>query len=85
MRHALIESAWSYRYPVRVGKDKPYQHRRVSPAVRGIAGKAQARLSSRYRAHSARGKKLTVAVTAIARELAGRIIGDAVANPRIRA
>lgn len=73
IRRALIESAWTYRYPARVGKDKLYQHRRVSPAVRDIAGKAQARLCSRYRALSARGKKLTVAVTAIARELAGFI------------
>ena len=35
--------------------------------------KAQARLCARYRALAGRGKKLTVAVTAIARELAGFI------------
>lgn len=73
VRRALVESAWTYRHPARVGKDKLYQHRRVSPAVRDIAWKAQTRLCSRYRALSARGKKLTVAVTAIARELAGFI------------
>jgi transposase len=73
IRRALVESAWTYRHPARVGKDKLYQHRRVSPAVRDIAWKAQARLCGRYRALSARGKKLTVAVTAIARELAGFI------------
>jgi hypothetical protein len=73
IRRAPVESAWTYRHPARVGKDKLYQHRCVSPAVRDIAWKAQARLCGRYRALSARGKKLTVAVTAIARELAGFI------------
>jgi hypothetical protein len=38
--------------------------------VRDIAWKAQARLTKRYRALVARGKRSTVAVTAIARELA---------------
>lgn len=73
IRRALIERAWTYRHPARIGKDKLYVHHRVSPAVRDIAHKAQARLCARYRALSARGKKLTVAVTAIARELAGFI------------
>ncbi len=50
-----------------------YQHQRVPPAVRDIEWKAQSRLCARYRALSARGKKLTVAVTAVARELAGFI------------
>jgi transposase len=71
IRRALVESAWTYRHPPRIGTIKLYQHRRVSPAVRDIAHKAQARLCGRYRALSARGKKLTVAVTAVARELAG--------------
>jgi hypothetical protein len=44
---------------------------RVPPKVREIAWKAQSRLTARFRALSARGKKLTVACTAIARELAG--------------
>ncbi|MDQ3028560.1 MAG: IS110 family transposase [Actinomycetota bacterium] len=73
IRRALVESAWTYRHPPRVGARKLYQHRHVSPAVRDIAHKAQARLCGRYRALSARGKKLTVAVTAVARELAGFI------------
>jgi transposase len=50
-----------------------YVYERVPPAVRDIAAKAQTRLCARYRALSQRGKKLTVAVTAIARELAGFI------------
>lgn len=71
VRRVLVESAWSYRHVPRTSKLKHYVHERVSPAVRDIALKAQARLCARYRALSGRGKKLTVAVTAIARELAG--------------
>lgn len=39
--------------------------------VKDIAWKAQTRLCARYRALAGRGKMLTVAVTAVARELAG--------------
>lgn len=83
VRRALIESAWSYRHLPRTSKLKQYVHERVSPAVRDIAMKAQARLCARYRSLTARGKKLTVAVTAIARELAGFIwaIGRMVQAP----
>ena len=73
IRRALVESAWTYRHPPRVGTRRHYQLRAVSTVVRDIAHKAEARLCGRYRALSARGKKLTVAVTAIARELAGFI------------
>jgi transposase len=41
--------------------------------VRDIAWKAQTRLCARFRRLSARGKKSTVVVAAIARELAGFI------------
>ena len=71
VRRSLIESAWSYRHLPRTGKAKHYLLERVSPAVRDIAAKAQARLCARYRALSGHGKNLNVAVTAIARELAG--------------
>jgi transposase len=73
VRRALIESAWTYRHLPRTSKHKHYVHERVPPVVRDIAMKAQARLCARYRALAGRGKKLTVAVTAIARELAGFI------------
>jgi transposase len=73
IRRALGESAWTYRHPARVGKAKLYQLQRVPPAVRDIAWRAQSRLCARYRALSSRGKRLTVAVTAVARELAGFI------------
>ena len=59
---------------------KHYVHERTAPAVRDIAIRAQARLCGRFRALAARGKKSTIIVTAIARELAGfvRAIGKEV-------
>jgi transposase len=71
VRHMLIESAWTYRHPPRIGKAKLYKLEQVSPAVREIAWKAQTRLTARYRFLAGRGKKTTVVCTAIARELVG--------------
>jgi len=71
VRHMLVESAWTYRHPPRVGKAKLYKLEQVSPAVREIVWKAQTRLTVRYRALSAKGKKTTIVCTAIARELVG--------------
>ena len=70
-RRVLVESAWSYRHPPRIGKDKQKKVAATSPAVRAIAWKAQHRLYGRYRALTRRGKLKTVVITAIARELAG--------------
>lgn len=71
VRHMLVESAWTYRHPPRIGKAKLYKLETVSPRVREIAWKAQSRLTVRYRALTGRGKKTTVVCTAIARELVG--------------
>jgi transposase len=71
VRHMLVESAWTYRHPARIGAKKLYKLEETSPKVREIAWKAQTRLTARYRALSARGKKTTVVCTAIARELVG--------------
>ena len=71
LRRVLVEGAWTYRHPPRTGKKKHYVREAQPPAVKDIAWKAQTRLCARYRALAARGKRLTVAVTAIARELAG--------------
>jgi transposase len=71
VRHMLVESAWTYRHPPRIGKAKLYRLEAVPPRVREIAWKAQTRLTTRYRALSGRGKKTTVVCTAIARELVG--------------
>ena len=72
-RRILVECAWSYRHPPRVGKDKLARVAAVPRAVREIAWKAQHRLAARYRALIRRGKKPTVVITAIARELSGFI------------
>jgi transposase len=72
-RRTLVECAWSYRHPPRVGKKKQEKVAAAPPAVREIAWKAQCRLSTRYRALSRKGKLATVVVTAVARELAGFI------------
>ena len=71
LRHMLVESAWTYRHPPKIGKMKLYKLEQVSPTIREIAWKAQTRLSARYRALISRGKKTTVVCTAIARELVG--------------
>jgi transposase len=72
-RRMLIEAAWSYQYPARIAKEKAEILVRLPKHVRDIAWKAQTRLCARYRSMSAKGKKPTVVVTAIARELAGFI------------
>ncbi len=72
-RRILVECAWSYQHPPRVGKEKQEKVAAAPRAVREIAWKAQCRLNRRYRALIRRGKLKTVAVTAVARELAGFI------------
>jgi transposase len=72
-RRMLVEAAWSYQYPARVAKEKAEILVRLPKDVRDIAWKAQTRLCARYRKMIARGKKPTVVVAAIARELAGFI------------
>jgi transposase len=72
-RRVLVECAWSYQHPPRVGKDKQAKVAAAPPAVRAIAWKAQCRLCARYRSLIRRGKLKTVAVTAVARELAAFI------------
>jgi transposase len=72
-RRMLLECAWSYQHPPRVSTDKQEKVAAAPRAVREIAWKAQCRLNRRYRALVRRGKLKTVAVTAVARELAGFI------------
>src|SRR5436189_5420153 len=70
-RRMLVECAWSYQHPRRVGQEKQPKVDAAPPAVREIAWKAQCRLYRRYRALIRKGKRKTVAIVAIARELAG--------------
>jgi transposase len=72
-RRMLIEAAWSYQYPARIAKEKAEILVRLPKNIRDIAWKAQTRLCKRYRSMIARGKKSTIVVAAIARELAGFI------------
>jgi len=72
-RRTLVECAWSYQHPPRIGTDKLAKVAAAPPAVQAIAWKAQARLCARYRVLLRRGKRKTVVITAIARELAGFI------------
>lgn len=72
-KRMLIEAAWSYQYPARIAKEKAEVLVRLPKKIRDIAWKAQVRLCTRYRSMIARGKKPTVVVAAIARELAGFI------------
>jgi transposase len=69
-RKALVEAAWTYRHAAGLGKDHQDRLRGLPQRVRDIAWKAQTRLCARYRRLMAKGKRNTVAVTAIAREIA---------------
>jgi transposase len=72
-RRMLVECSWSYQHPPRVGQAKQPKVDAAPPAVREIAWKAQCRLYRRYRTLIRKGKLKTVAIVAIARELAGFI------------
>ena len=80
-RRVLVEAAWTYRYPARVGETLRTRLEGLPKIVRDIAWKGQVRLCARYRRPSATGKKLPVVVAAIAREMAAflRAIGHEVA------
>ena len=71
-RRALIEAAWTYRYPARVSETlkSPAGSAAKARARHCLAQEAQIRLCARYRRLSATGKKLPVVVAAIAREMA---------------
>jgi transposase len=73
VRRVLIEGAWSYRYPPRVSLAMQARVAAAPEPARRIAWKAQTRLSARYRHLIRTGKRPTVAVTAVAREMAGFI------------
>lgn len=70
-RRALVEAAWQYRFPARVGTTIAQRQGECSEEARAIAWKAQVRLCARFRRLSARRMLRTKAVVAIARELSG--------------
>jgi len=72
-RRLLIEAAWSYRFPPRVSKDMQTRIGAAPRTAREIAWKAQMRLCGRFRILTRKGKRPTIVVTAIARELSAFI------------
>jgi transposase len=72
-RRILVEAAWSYRHPPRVGREKQAKVAAAPRRVREIAWKAQTRLCGRFRSLIRRGKLPSIVATAIARELSAFI------------
>jgi transposase len=68
-RRAVIEGAWSYRYPAKVSPTLQVRQESLPRDICDISWKAQVRLCKRFRRLKARGKHPNVVVTAIAREL----------------
>jgi transposase len=79
-RKTLIEAAWTYARAA-----KPSEHQAAGqPALVAIADKARHRLSLRYRSLRIAGKRQTVAIAAVARELAGFVWAAAhAAGPKV--
>jgi transposase len=71
VRHVLIQAAWHYRHTPRTGAAIGRRRDAQPGELVAIAKKADERLHRRYRRMTGRGKRSTIAVTAMARELAG--------------
>lgn len=69
-RRVLIEAAWHYKLPPRVGVKLRIRQQNLPQRILDISWKAQLRLTHRFRSLVARGKNNALAVTAVARELA---------------
>ena len=69
-RRILVESAWTYRLPARIGRALLVRSDALPEAVKAIAWKAQVRLCARYRRLQRAGKPSNIITVAIARELA---------------
>jgi transposase len=70
-RTALIEAAWAYRFRPAIGVTLRRRQQGADPQTLARSWQAQRRLHARYKTMTARGKPAGVAVTAMARELAG--------------
>ena len=69
-RKVIVEAAWTYRFSAGLGVDHQRRLQDLPASVRDIAWKAQTRLCARYHRMTAKGKRSTVVVVAIAREIA---------------
>ena len=84
-RRVLVEGAWTYRLPARMGEDIARRNEGLPEAIRAAAWKAQTRLCARYRRLQHTGKPQNVIVVAIARELAAFVWSIArMAQPAMR-
>lgn len=72
-RRMLVEAAWSYRFPARIGRVLQVRQQGQATAIRQLSWQAQVRLCRRYRALKARGIHPNKICVAVARELAGFI------------
>ncbi len=70
-RRLLVESAWHYRNPPRVGREIERRQQGQPAAAVAIAWSAQRRLHRTYSRMRRRNKRATVTTVAVARELAG--------------
>ena len=75
LRRLLVEASWHYRYQSPPGKRLTERRKGQETAVITYADKAMRRLQKKFYKLVIRGKRKTVAVTAVARELAGFIWG----------
>ena len=85
LRRVIIEAAWAYQHPPRVGRTLRHRQQPLSAAITAIAWKAQHRLHRRYRRLTARGKPKQHVITAVGRELLGFIWAIGIQVERERA
>ena len=71
VRRILVEAAWAYRHYPKVTMRQRKMLTHQPPIVADVCRKANLRLTKRFHRLEARGKRSPVAITAIARELAG--------------
>lgn len=71
VRHVLVQAGWHYQSTPRAGSTVRKRRAHQPATVVAVARRADERLHRKYRRLVGRGKRSTVAVTAIARELAG--------------
>jgi transposase len=71
VRRILVEAAWAYRHYPKVTSRQRRMFAQQPPTIADVCRKANLRLTRRLQRLEARGKKSPVAMTAIARELAG--------------
>jgi transposase len=71
LRRVLVEAAWHYRHPPRVGRALRLRQQRASAAMIRRGWVAQSRLLKCFQRFQSRGRPHQVAVTAVARELTG--------------